>query len=83
MTFGSQHVCRVLEISTRQLEYWVLIGVVRPLLEPHGKKLFRRFTREDIQFLRQVKALTDEGFLVSKAAEKIRAQSACPAANGG
>jgi len=82
MTFGTQEVCRSLQISSRQLEYWVLIGVVDPILEPHGKKLFRRFTRQDIQILKRVKDLTDEGFLVSKAAEKVRAQ-ARPLSKGG
>lgn len=65
----------ILDISSRQLEYWALIGVVQPILEPHGKKIFRRFTWNDILFLKRVKELTDEGFLVSKAAEKIRTKA--------
>jgi DNA-binding transcriptional MerR regulator len=54
------------------LEYWVLIGVVEPLSEPHGVKVFRRFTQEDLEILLQVKKLTDEGVLVSRAAEKVK-----------
>lgn len=69
---GPKEICRLLNLSHRQLDYWVLIGVVRPLLEPHGKKLFKRFTDEDFYFLKEVKTLTDEGFLVSKAAQKVR-----------
>jgi DNA-binding transcriptional MerR regulator len=74
-TFGSQEVCRILQISSRQLDYWVLIGVVQPILEPHGRKIFRRFTSDDLFFLKHVKDLTDEGFLVSKAAEKVRTKA--------
>lgn len=69
---GPKEICGLLNLSHRQLDYWVLIGVVRPILEPHGKKVFKRFTDEDFYFLREVKALTDEGFLVSKAAQKVR-----------
>lgn len=69
---GPKEICRSLNLSQRQLEYWVLIGVVKPILEPHGKKIFKKFTPDDLQFLREVKTLTDEGFLVSKAAQKIR-----------
>lgn len=69
---GPKEICRLLNLSHRQLDYWVLIGVVRPILEPHGQKVFKRFTDEDFYFLKEVKALTDEGFLVSKAAQKVR-----------
>jgi len=69
---GPKEICDLLNLSHRQLDYWVLIGVVRPILEPHGKKVFKRFTDDDFYFLKEVKALTDEGFLVSKAAQKVR-----------
>ncbi len=70
--FGPKEICQLLNLSHRQLDYWVLIGVVRPIMEPHGKKIFKKFTDYDLQFLREVKALTDEGFIVSKAAQKVR-----------
>ena len=59
-------------ISARQLEYWVLIGVVAPKLERHGAKVFKKFSRKDLELLQQVKGLTDEGVLVSRAADKVR-----------
>jgi hypothetical protein len=54
----------------------VLIGVVTPVTERHGTKLFRRFTDHEVRVLKRVKALTDEGFLVSRAAEKVRQEAA-------
>jgi DNA-binding transcriptional MerR regulator len=63
-------------LSPRQLEYWVLIGVVTPVIERHGTKLFRRFTDHEVRLLKRVKALTDEGFLVSRAADKVRQEAA-------
>jgi DNA-binding transcriptional MerR regulator len=71
-TYGPKDICNRVGISNRQLEYWVLIGVVEPLSEPHGVKVFRRFTQEDLEILLQVKKLTDEGVLVSRAAEKVK-----------
>ena len=69
---GSAEVCKRVGISSRQLEYWILIGIVTPRQEPHGQKLFKRFTLNDIEILKEVKALTDVGFLVSRALEKVR-----------
>ena len=72
MTYGTKEVCGLVGVSTRQLEYWVLIGVVHPILEPHGSKIFRKFTDDDVGILKEVKTLTDEGFLVSRAAQKVK-----------
>ncbi|MBI1820860.1 MAG: MerR family transcriptional regulator [Nitrospirae bacterium] len=69
---GTKSVCEKVGISPRQLEYWVLIGVVKPKTEPHGTKIFRKFSEEDIYLLKRVKNLTDEGVLVSRAAEKVK-----------
>ena len=72
MTYGTKEVCGLVGLSARQLEYWVLIGVVHPILEPHGSKLFKKFTDQDMGILKAVKTLTDEGFLVSRAAQKVK-----------
>lgn len=70
--YGTAEVCRQVGISLRQLEYWILIGIVTPRLEQHGLKFFKRFNEKDIEILKQIKLLTDEGFLVSRALEKVR-----------
>jgi len=70
--YGTAQVCRQVGITSRQLEYWILIGIVVPQLEQHGLKFFKRFTETDIEVLKQVKLLTDEGFLVSRALERVR-----------
>ena len=69
---GTSEVCARIGISTRQLEYWVLIGVIEPMTERHGAKIHRKFSEDDLWMLRKVKKLTDEGFLVSRAAEKVK-----------
>ena len=70
--YGAAEVCKKVGISSRQLEYWVLIGVVSPRAEQHGTKSFRRYTEHEVWILTAVKNLTDEGFLVSRAVERIR-----------
>jgi len=70
--YGAKEICRLVGISHRQLDYWVLIGVVRPYLERHGAKLFRRFSQQDAQLLQRIKQLIDEGVVVSRAAERVR-----------
>jgi DNA-binding transcriptional MerR regulator len=70
--YGTKEVCDMVGVSARQLEYWVLIGVVFPIMEPHGSKVFKKFTEEDVRILKEVKSLTDEGVLVSRAAQKVR-----------
>lgn len=72
MTYGTKEVCALVGVSARQLEYWVLIGVVQPIMEPHGAKIFKKFTEQDLRILKEVKVLTDEGFLVSRAAQKVK-----------
>jgi DNA-binding transcriptional MerR regulator len=70
--FGAKDVCQAVGISHRQLDYWVLIGVVTPRLERHGAKQFRRFSQQDVTVLQRIKKLTDEGVVVSRASERVR-----------
>ena len=70
--YGTKEICELVGISARQLEYWVLIGVVTPRLERHGAKVFKKFSPKDVEILQRVKDLTDEGVLVSRAADKVR-----------
>ncbi|HUJ78693.1 MAG TPA: MerR family transcriptional regulator [Nitrospiria bacterium] len=69
--YGAKEICQAVGISHRQLDYWVLIGVVTPHLERHGAKLFRRFSRHDVTVLQRIKHLIDEGVVVSRAAERV------------
>jgi len=69
--YGAKEICQAVGISHRQLDYWVLIGVVTPHLERHGIKWFRRFSRHDVVVLLRIKQLIDEGVVVSRAAERV------------
>jgi DNA-binding transcriptional MerR regulator len=58
-------------ISTRQLYYWELIGIVRPHYETFGTRKFRRYTSGDIDLLKQVKTLLDEGFTLQAVRDRV------------
>ncbi|MBI3803319.1 MAG: MerR family transcriptional regulator [Nitrospirae bacterium] len=71
-TYGPKSVCQAVGISQRQLGYWGMIGVINPAKLIRGAKVFNRYTDEDVETLKKVKMLIEEGFFVSKAAEKIQ-----------
>lgn len=70
-TYRPKKVCEEVGISHRQLGYWGMIGVIKPTKKAHGSKIFNHYTDKDIETLKRVKRLTEEGFFVSKAAEKV------------
>lgn len=71
-TYSPKEICRQARISARQLGYWKLIGIVRPGQELHGSRVFYRYSDRDLEVLQAVQKLTEQGYLVSKAAEKIK-----------
>jgi len=72
-TYSPKEVCRLSNISSRQLNYWKMIGIVRPGQDLHGSRLFYRYSERDLDLLKAVQKLTEQGYLVSKAADKIKA----------
>lgn len=70
--FGSTAVTRELGISLRQLYYWELKGVVHPRVITKGSRAFKRFSLEDVEMLRRVKAYLDEGYTLSSAVERAQ-----------
>lgn len=72
-TFSPKEVCHLANISARQLGYWKLIGIIRPAQELHGSRQFYRYTERDLDLLKTVQKMTEQGYLVSKAADKIKA----------
>ncbi len=58
-------------ISTRQLYYWELIGLIQPHYETFGSRRFRRYTSEDLGILKKIKSLLDEGFTLQAVRERI------------
>ncbi len=69
---GPTQVCKIVGISKRQLDYWVLIGIIDPVIEPRGAKNFKRFTEHHIIILKEIKRLSDEGFMVHRALDRLK-----------
>ena len=72
-TYSPKEVCHLAGISARQLGYWKLIGIVRPDRALHGSRQFYHYTERDLDLLKAVQKLTEQGYQVSKAADKIKA----------
>jgi len=60
--FTSSQVLAQVNISYRQLSYWELKGIIRPVFQKQGTRDFKRYTREDIDTLKKVKSLLGEGY---------------------
>lgn len=72
--YGSIEAARQAGISLRQLYHWVdTLGVVRPKLWSHGIREFRRFSRQDVEKLKNVRFLVDNGYTLQSAVQRIKA----------
>ena len=71
----STEVTRMLKISLRQLYYWELKGIIKPLTVVMGSREFKRYTPDDMEILRKIKAFLDEGYTLSRSVEKATAMS--------
>ena len=69
--YSTYNVTKECGISTRQLYYWELIGMVHPHYETFGSRNFRRYTADDIYLLKKAKHMLDEGFTLQAIKEKI------------
>ncbi len=58
-------------LSARQLYYWELIGLICPRYETFGMRRFRRYTEEDLGFLKIAKQLLDQGYTLQAVKQNI------------
>ena len=70
--FSSSEVTRQLNISLRQLYYWELKGIVRPKVVTMGSREFKRYSMEDVETLRRIKELLDQGYTLAGAMKKAK-----------
>jgi len=60
--FTSAQVLKAVSITYRQLSYWELKGIVKPTYQKLGCRNFKRYTQQDIDTLKTVKRLLDQGY---------------------
>lgn len=58
-------------LSARQLYYWELIGLICPRYETFGMRRFRRYTQEDLRYLKFAKQLLDQGYTLQAVKQNI------------
>ena len=73
--FTRKQITELLGLSSRQLNYWTLIGAIKPQKIARGSRTFYRYSEKDIERLRELAQLVTEGLPVSKAVSKIRSKT--------
>ena len=74
--YSSSEVVRKLQISLRQLYYWELKGIIKPRLITKGSREFKRYSYKDVEILRRIKTLLDEGFTLTSAVRRTEVENA-------
>jgi DNA-binding transcriptional MerR regulator len=65
--FGAPQVCKLVDITYRQLDYWARTDLIRPSLSPaRGSGTQRRYSFTDVVQLKVVKRLLDAGMSLQK-----------------
>lgn len=80
-TYTSAQVTELVGISARQLYYWELKGIIRPIEVTTGARKFKRYTEKEIYILKKVKDYLDLGFTLSATFKKV--EHLCRYFNGG
>ena len=70
---GIIEAARKIGVEVHRLYSWEQHGVVRPLKKTFGLRLFRRYSKDDIDRARYVKSLVDEeGYTLKTAVWKLK-----------
>lgn len=69
--YSTYNVTKECGISTRQLYYWELTGLLQPHYESFGTRKFRRYTSTHIEILKKIKMLLDHGFTLQAVRDQI------------
>lgn len=70
--YRAPQVCKLVEITYRQLDYWARTGLITPSIQAaHGSGSQRRYSFTDIVQLKVVKRLLDAGMSLKKIRQAI------------
>src|SRR5437773_11648985 len=70
--YSGPHVCKIVGISYRQLDYWARTDLVRPsLADAQGSGTQRRYSYRDLVRLKVIKSLLDAGVSLQSARRAI------------
>ena len=70
-SYTSGQVVDIIGISIRQLYYWELKGIIKPIEVMMGSRRFKRYTNRDIYILRKIKDYLDMGFTLETTFKKV------------
>ena len=59
-------------VSERMLRHWQSVGYINPEVVVCGERGYRRFSAKDIQLIKTIKKLKDDGFTLKAAAKQAK-----------
>ena len=59
-------------VSERMLRHWQSVGYINPEIVVCGDRNYRRYTSQDIQLIKTIKELKDEGFTLNAAVKQAK-----------
>lgn len=69
--FSQQDVARIFNTSPRMLLYWENQGLIHPTMEKHARGKERKYKKEDLEEIRFIKALIDDGYTTQALKKKL------------
>lgn len=73
-TFGIGEVSKRTGVSERKLRYWEANQYISPQTVICGLRCYRRFTEADIQLIKEIRHLIEEGWTLKSASERAKKQ---------
>jgi hypothetical protein len=70
-SFASGQVTEIVGISNRQLYYWELKGLIRPVEVTIGSRRFKKYSEKDIHLLSKVKEYLEIGYTLEATFKKV------------
>lgn len=59
-------------VSERMIRNWQLVGHIHPEVVKCGDRNYRRYSPGDLQLIKEIKKLKDEGFTLNAAAKQAK-----------
>ena len=71
-TLGIGQTSQETGVSERMLRHWQSVGYITPEVVVCGERGYRRFSAKDIQLIKAIKKLKDDGFTLKAAAKQAK-----------
>ena len=72
-TYSIGDLSEIVGISKRQLRNWEALGYIQePMRIRYGKRLYRRYSIDDLKLIKKIKFFLDQGYTLNSAVVKAK-----------